>query len=96
MSAIADQMQAQKALMLLSTTGQAATQLLMLLPGFGNYTGQLILCTLHSITGAHNFPTFDASTMVVCPSRYSFSTHFVIDIFPLILWGSMDGVCTSN
>ena len=69
MSAMADQMKAQKALMQLSTIGQAATQMLMLVPGMG-YKGQLVLCTLHSMVGAHNFPTFDASTMAVCPSRY--------------------------
>jgi PPP family 3-phenylpropionic acid transporter len=68
-SAIADSMQAQKALMLLSTAGQAATQLAMLAPGIG-YTGQLVLCTLHSLVGAHGFPTLDASIHAVCPERY--------------------------
>eukprot|EP01045_Picozoa_sp_COSAG04_P020170 COSAG04_NODE_2038_length_4951_cov_5.054823_1_plen_261_part_10 len=68
-AAFFDVMQAQKLLMLLSTTGLALTQLGMLLPGLG-YRGMLVLCTLHSVIGAHNFPTFDASTTAVCPSRY--------------------------
>ena len=68
-AAAADSMQAQKALMLLSTAGQAATQLAMLFPGVG-YTGQLVLCTLHSLVGAHGFPTLDASIHAVCPERY--------------------------
>ena len=68
-AAFFDVMQAQKLLMLLSTTGLALTQLGMLLPGLG-YRGMLVLCTLHSVIGAHNFPTFDASTTAVAPSRY--------------------------
>eukprot|EP01043_Picozoa_sp_COSAG02_P075341 COSAG02_NODE_15493_length_1166_cov_0.767573_1_plen_232_part_00 len=68
-SAAADSMQAQKGLMLLSTAGQAATQLAMLFPGIG-YAGQLVLCTLHSLVGAHGFPTLDASIQAVCPERY--------------------------
>lgn len=55
--------------MLLSTAGQAATQLAMLFPGIG-YMGQLVLCTLHSLVGAHGFPTLDASIQAVCPDRY--------------------------
>ena len=68
-AAFFDVMQAQKLLMLLSTTGLALTQLGMLLPSLG-YRGMLVLCTLHSVIGAHNFPTFDASTTAVAPSRY--------------------------
>ncbi len=68
-SAAADSMQAQKGLMLISTAGQAATQLAMLFPGIG-YAGQLVLCTLHSLVGAHGFPTLDASIQAVCPERY--------------------------
>jgi Na+/melibiose symporter-like transporter len=67
--ALGDSMQAQKPLMLLSTTGQAITQLAMLVPGQG-YTGMLLWNTLHSVIGAHLTPIFDASIMAVCPERY--------------------------
>jgi hypothetical protein len=68
-AALADQMRLQKPLMLLSTAAQAATQLAMLVPGQG-YLGMLVWNTVHSITGAHFNPTFDASCMAVCPERY--------------------------
>jgi hypothetical protein len=68
-SALFDKMQAQKALMLLSTVGEAVTQIAMLVPGQG-YLGMLVWNTLHSLAGGHHSPTFDASTMMVCPDRY--------------------------
>ena len=66
-SALFDKMQAQKALMLLSTVGEAVTQIAMLVPGQG-YLGMLVWNTLHSLAGGHHSPTFDASTMMVCPA----------------------------
>ena len=45
-AALADTMQAQKPLMLLSVAGQALTQLAMLVPGQG-YVGMLFWNTLH-------------------------------------------------
>lgn len=68
-SALFDKLQAQKALVQLATLGEAVTQIAMVLPGQG-YVGMLIWNTLHSLAGAHHSPTFDASTMMVCPERY--------------------------
>ena len=68
-SAVFDKLQAQKALVQLATLGEAVTQIAMVLPGQG-YVGMLIWNTLHSLAGAHHSPTFDASTMLVCPERY--------------------------
>ena len=55
--------------MQLATLGEAATQIAMVIPGQG-YVGMLVWNTLHSLAGAHHSPTFDASTMMVCPERY--------------------------
>jgi hypothetical protein len=77
-SAIADAMQAQKALMLISMGGQAACQLAMLAPSLG-YRGLLILVTLHKLIGEHAFPIMDASTMATCGDAYG----------PIRLWGAI-------
>lgn len=68
-SALADSLQAQKALMLLSAGGQAVCQLAMLAPGLG-YRGLLVLVTAHKFIGEHAFPIMDASTMVTCGDHY--------------------------
>ena len=85
-AALADSMQAQKALMLLSTGGQAITPLVMLLPGLG-FKSMAVLCTLHSVVGAHNYPTLDASTMMVCPERYGEIRLFGSAAFGLAAFG---------
>jgi hypothetical protein len=77
-SAAADAMQAQKALMLLSMGGQALCQLAMLAPSLG-YRGLLILVTLHKLIGEHAFPIMDASTMISCGDAYG----------PIRLWGAI-------
>jgi hypothetical protein len=68
-SAVADSMQAQRALMMLSAGGQAACQLAMLMPGLG-YRGLLVLVTLHKLIGEHAFPILDASTVVACGEHF--------------------------
>lgn len=68
-TAIADAMQAQRALMLLSAGGQALCQLAMLAPGIG-YRGLLVLVTAHKLVGEHAFPIMDASTMLACGDLY--------------------------
>lgn len=68
-SGIADSLQAQRALMLLSTGGQAVCQLAMLAPGLG-YRGLLLFVTAHKLIGEHAFPIMDASTMVACSDHY--------------------------
>jgi hypothetical protein len=68
-SALADSMQAQRGLMLLSAGGQAVCQLAMLAPGLG-YRGLLVLVTAHKLIGEHAFPIMDASTMVACGDLY--------------------------
>ena len=68
-STLADTMMAQKALVLSSTLGMAVSGAAMLIPGQG-YLGMLIWNTVHSLAGAHYSPTFDASTMAVCPEKY--------------------------
>ena len=68
-STLADTMMAQKALVLGSTLGMAVSGAAMLIPGQG-YLGMLIWNTVHSLAGAHYSPTFDASTMAVCPEKY--------------------------
>jgi hypothetical protein len=68
-SALFDKLEAQKALVQLSTLGEAVTQIAMVIPGQG-YIGMLVWNTLHSMAGAHHSPTFDASTMMVCPEKY--------------------------
>ena len=68
-STLADTMMAQKALVLSSTLGMAISGAAMLIPGQG-YLGMLIWNTVHSLAGAHYSPTFDASTMAVCPEKY--------------------------
>jgi hypothetical protein len=85
-AAFADSLQAQKALMLLSTAGQAVTQLAMLVPGLG-FKSMAMLCTLHSVIGAHNYPTLDASTMMVCPDRYGEIRLFGSAAFGLAAFG---------
>ena len=77
-SAIADSLKAQRALMLLSTGGQALCQLAMLSPGLG-YRGLLILVSLHKLIGEHAFPIMDASTVSACGDRYG----------PIRLWGAI-------
>ena len=77
-AAVADSMQAQKALMILSMGGQAVCQLAMLAPSLG-YRGLLILVTLHKLIGEHAFPIMDASTMTTCGDEYG----------PIRLWGAI-------
>ena len=77
-STIADSMQAQRGLFLLSTAGQAMCQLAMLAPGLGA-RGLLTLVSLHKIIGDHAFPIMDASTMSTCGDRYG----------PIRLWGAI-------
>ena len=68
-SAVADSLRAQRALMLLSAGGQALCQLAMLMPGLG-YRGLLILVSLHKLVGEHAFPILDSSTVASCGDLY--------------------------